>query len=640
MPQLESQDRDTRMQFARKVWHLLVAIKDGLVLLLMLLFFAALYSALTARPSQAALKDGALLLKLNGSVVEEPADQDPLSLLTGSGAPLKQFRARNVVRALELAASDDHIKVVVLDLSQFTGGGLVHMQEIGAAMDKVRAAKKPVLTYAVAYIDDGVLLAAHASEVWAHPMGGAFVMGPGGTMPYYGKLLQNYAVKVHVFKVGTFKDFVEPYERNDASAPSKEARTALYTAMWDDWKADVMKARPKAQIEQITKDPVGWFTAAKGNAAQAALNAGLIDKVGDNVAFGERVKTIAGAGDDKDKPGSYAFSRPDALLAAHPLSSDGKTIAVVTVAGEIVDGKAGPGTAGGDRIAKLIDKANADEAPALVLRVDSPGGSVLASEQIRGALERFKAKGRPVVVSMANLAASGGYWVSTPATRIFAEPGTVTGSIGIFAVIPSFEATLARYGVNSDGVRTTPLSGQPDLIGGLSPEVEKLLQANIEQGYSRFVGLVAKSRGKTPAEVDAMAQGRVWDGGTARQKGLVDEFGGLPEALKYAASVAKLDSWHPKFYGAEAKGYAGMIEKLLGGDDEDADSGGQGNDLVGLMAQRQQESLTRAAAGLLRLGSVQGAQAYCLDCSVSAPIATSAAQANWLVKLATMLGIN
>ena len=628
------------MQFARKVWHLLLAIKDGLVLLLMLLFFAALYSALTARPSQTALKDGALLLKLNGAVVEEPADQDPLSLLTGGGAPLKQFRARNVVRAIELAATDDHIKVVVLDLSQFTGGGLVHMQEIGAAMDKVRAVKKPVLTYAVAYIDDGVLLAAHASEVWAHPMGGAFVMGPGGTTPYYGKLLQNYAVKVHVFKVGTFKDFVEPYERNDASAASKEARTALYAAMWEDWKADVMKARPKAQIERITKDPVGWFTAAKGDAAQAALDAGLIDKVGDNVAFGERVKAIAGAGDDKNKPGSYAFSRSDALLAAHPLSSDGKAIAVVTVAGEIADGKSGPGTAGGDRIAKLIDKANADEAPALVLRVDSPGGSVLASEQIRGALERFKAKGRPVVVSMANLAASGGYWVSTPANRIFAEPGTVTGSIGIFAVMPSFEATLARYGVNSDGVRTTPLSGQPDLIGGLSPEVEALLQANIEHGYNRFIGLVAKSRGKTPAEVDAMAQGRVWDGGTARQKGLVDEFGGLPEALKYAASAAKLDSWHPQYYGAEAKGYAGMIEKLLGGDDEAADSGGPGNDLVALMAQRQQESLTRAAAGLLRLGSVQGAQAYCLDCAIAAPIATSAAQANWLVKLATMLGIN
>ncbi len=627
------------MQFARKVWHLLVAIKDGMVLLLMLLFFGALYSALTVRPSQAALKDGALLLKLDGAVVEEPANQDPLDLLMAGGAPLKQYRARDLVRALELAAKDDHIKAVVLDLSQFTGGGMVHMQEIGAAMDAVRAANKPVLTYAVAYIDDGMMLAAHASEVWAHPMGGAFVMGPGGTTPYFGKLLQDYAIKIHVFKVGTFKDFVEPYERNDASAASKEARTALYAALWEEWKADVMKARPKAQIERITKDPVGWFTAAKGDGAQAALDAGLIDKVGDNVAFGERVKAIAGAGISKDKPGSYAFSRPAVLLAAHPRSSEGKAIAVVTVAGEIVDGKAGPGTAGGDRIAKLIDQANADDAPALVLRVDSPGGSVLASEQIRGALERFKApkdgKARPVVVSMANLAASGGYWVSTPASRIFAEPGTVTGSIGIFAVMPSFEATLARYGVNSDGVRTTPLSGQPDLIGGLSPEVKALLQANIEHGYARFIGLVGKARGKTPQQVDAMAQGRVWDGGTARQKGLVDEFGGLPEALKFAAFSAKLESWHPKFYGSEANGFGAMIEQLLGDGDEE----GQGNDLVALMAQRQQRSLTAAAAGLVRLGSVQGAQAYCLDCEVAAPAAPASLRGTWLLQLASVLGL-
>ena len=632
------------MQFARKVWHLLVAIKDGLVLLLLLLFFAGLYNVLTARPSSASLKDGALLLKLDGAVVEEPSDQDPLKLIAGVEAPLKQYRVRDVVRSLELAASDDHIKVVVLDLSQFTGGGLVHMEEIGAAMDKVRAAKKPVLIYATAYIDDGVMLAAHASEVWAHPMGGAFVMGPGGTMPYYGKLLQNYAVKVHVFKVGTFKDYVEPYERNDASAPSREARTALYAAMWEDWKANVAKARPKAQIERITKDPAGWFVQAKGDGAQAALNAGLIDKIGDNVAFGERVRALAGPGDNKDKPGSYAFSKPDALLAAHPLDEGGKAVAVVTVAGEIVDGKAGPGSAGGDRIAALIDKANADDAPALVLRVDSPGGSVLASEQIRGALNRFKApkdgKARPVVVSMANLAASGGYWVSTPAQRIFAEPGTVTGSIGIFALMPSFEDTLARYGVTSDGVRTTPLSGQPDLIGGLTPEAEKMLQVNIENGYARFIGLVGQSRGKAPEEVDAMAQGRVWDGGTARQKGLVDEFGGLPEALAYAAKAAKLETWHPKYYGTEPKGLGGLLEKLMGGDDDDdAASGSQGRDLAGLMALRQQDGLARAVAGLARLGSVQGMQAYCLDCTIAAPVPLVARKDNWLLNLAGVLGM-
>ena len=628
------------MQFARKVWHLLVAIKDGLVLLLMLLFFAGLYGALTARPSQAALKDGALLVKLDGSVVEEPSEQDALKLISGVEGPLHQHRARDVVRALELAASDDHVKVVVLDLSLFTGGGLVHMEEIGAAMDKVRAAKKPVLTYATAYIDDGVMLAAHATEAWVHPMGGAFVMGPGGTMPYYGKLLKDYGVKVHVFKVGTFKDFVEPYERNDASAPSREARTALYAALWEDWKADVAKARPKAQIDAITKDPVAWFTAAKGDSARAAINAGLIDKIGDNVAFGERVKQLAGPGDDKDLPGTYAFSKPEALLAAHPLERDGKAVAVVTVAGEIVDGKVGPGTAGGDRIAKLIDEANGDDAQALVLRVDSPGGSVLASEQIRGALERFKApkdgKSRPVVVSMANVAASGGYWVSTSAQRIFAEPGTVTGSIGIFTALPSFEDTLARYGVNSDGVRTTPLSGQPDILAGFSPESEKLLQATIENGYARFIGLVAKSRGKTSEQVDAVAQGRVWDGGTARQKGLVDEFGGLPDALNYAAGAAKLETWHAKYYGTEPHGYGTMLAGLFGGDD-DADSAGEGRDLAGLMALRQQDALARVGYGLVRLGSVQGMQAMCLDCTLAVPAPKADQATGWLAMLATVL---
>ena len=628
------------MQFARKVWHLLVAIKDGLVLLFMLLFFGVLYSVLIGRPSQAALKDGALLVKLDGSVVEEPAEQDALKLIAGVEAPLRQHRVRDVVRALELAASDDHVKVVVLDLAKFTGGGLVHMEEIGAAMDKVRAAKKPVLTYATAYIDDGVMLAAHASEAWVHPMGGAFVMGPGGTMPYYGKLLRDYGVKVHVFKVGTFKDFVEPYERNDASAPSREARAALYSALWEDWKADVAKARSKAQIEAITKDPVAWFTAARGDAAQAAVNAGLVDHVGDNVAFGERVKALAGPGEDKNLPGTYAFSKPEALLAAHPEDNDGKAVAVVTIAGDIVDGKAGPGTAGGDRIAKLIDKANGDDAQALVLRVDSPGGSVLASEQIRGAIERFKApkdgKARPVVVSMANVAASGGYWVSTPAQRIFAQPGTVTGSIGIFTALPSFEDTLARYGVTSDGVRTTPLSGQPDILAGFSPEAEKLLQANIENGYARFIGLVAKSRGKSPEEVDAMAQGRVWDGGTARQKGLVDEFGGLSEALNYAAKAAKLETWHAKYYGSEPDGYGSLLAQMMGGDDV-ADDGGEGRDLAALLALRQQDSLARVATGLARLGKVQGMQALCLDCALAAPVRDVPAPAGWLASAFNMI---
>ncbi|MFN3515995.1 MAG: signal peptide peptidase SppA [Novosphingobium sp.] len=624
------------MIFARKVWHFLVGIKDGLVLLFMLLFFMALYAALTMRPSAGTMRDGALLLRLNGTVVEEPAARDPFDALMSGGNQPTEFRTRDLVRALSLAAEDDRIKAVVLDLSQFSGGGLVSMQELGAAMDKVRAVRKPVLAYSTFYTDDGLMLAAHASEVWLHPLGGAFAMGPGGDRLYYGQLLQRYKVNVHVYKVGTYKDFVEPYLYDQASEPSKEARRAVFAAIWEEWQGDVAKARPKANLKLVTTDPAGWMTSAKGDAAQAALSAGLVDKLGDEVAFGERVKQVAGEDELDDAPGAFAHNKAETLLAAHPIKEKGEAIAVVTVAGSIVDGKAGPGTAGGERIARLIDKANADDAKALVLRVDSPGGSVFASEQIRLALERFKAKGnRPVVVSMVNVAASGGYWVSTPASRIFAQPGTITGSIGIFAMIPSFEKTLADYGVKSDGVRTTALSGQPDILAGFTEETETMIQANIENGYDRFLKEVAKARGKTPEQVDAIAQGRVWDGGTARQNGLVDQFGGLDDALAWAAGAAKLKEWHPQFYGKDADPYASLLESLTGQDEQAAAP----TDLVGLVALRQEARLAGALAELAWLGQARGAQAYCLDCPVSLRAPAARSPGGWLARAGAVLGL-
>ena len=628
------------MAFARKVWHLLVAIKDGLVLLFMLLFFLALYAMLTARPSAGLVRDGALLIKLDGAVVEEPATVDPLAVLLSQAEPAREHRARDVVRALRAAADDTRIKAVVLDLSRFTGGGLVTMQEIGAAMDRVRAAKKPVLTYAVGYIDDGILLSAHASEVWVDPLGGAFVMGPGGQTLYFGPLLERLKVNTHVFKVGTYKDYVEPYIRDKASEQSLEARRALYAALWESWKADVARARPKADIARVTADPVGWLKATGGDAAQASLQAGLVDRLGDKVAFGERVKELVGADSGSDRPGTFAHTGMKALLAAHPEARGGKSVAVVTVAGSIVDGKAGPGTAGGDRIARLIDEAKADDAAALVLRVDSPGGSVLASEAIRTALERFKANKRPVVVSMANMAASGGYWVSTPAQRIFAEPGTVTGSIGIFAMVPTFEKALANYGVRGDGVRTTPLSGQPDVLTGLTPEVEAMIQANIENGYARFVGLVAKSRGKTPAQVEAAAEGRVWDGGTARQLGLVDQFGGLDDAVAYAAQQARLgEDWHAQFYGSQVDPYASLVEKLTTGDEGAEPDSGEARDFAGLVALRQDRQLRDALTSAGWLAGTRGAQAYCLECPVPGGAPINPRDLGTLARIAAFFGL-
>ncbi len=612
------------MVFARKVWHVLVAVKDGLALLFLLLFFLALFAALSSRPSPGAVREGALLLKLDGAVVEEPKLIDPISRLMARQAPTGEYRARDIVTALRAAARDDRIKAVVLDLARFTGGGQVHMQEIGQALDVVRAANKPVLTFATLYADDALLLAAHASEVWVDPMGGAFITGPGGKHLFYGRLLERLKVDAHVFRVGTYKSAVEPYLRNDMSSASRDAGGALYGALWDVWKADVSKARPKANIALATTDPAAWLNASGGDAPQAALTAGLVDRIGDEVSFGSRVAELVGADRRNKLPGAFAHTGLKTWLAANPAKQPGKPIGVITIAGEIVDGDAGPGIAGGERIAKLLDEAQEKGLAALVVRVDSPGGSVYASEQIRAAINRYKAKSIPIVVSMANMAASGGYWVSTPASRIFAEPATITGSIGVFAVVPSFERALGEWGVTTDGVKTTPLSGQPDVVGGLSPTIEAMLQGNVEHSYAKFLSLVGESRGKSPAEVDAMAQGRVWDGGTARQKGLADQFGGLDEALADAARSAglKAGEWHPLYLGANVDPYASLLARLMG--DDDSASANLVRDIAGLVAAQQNDVIAQALAGAERLVGRQGAQAYCLECP-AAPMPARAA---------------
>lgn len=631
------------MEFARKVWRLLVAIKDGLALLFLLLFFALLYAALTARPGGGAARvhDGALLLRLDGAIVEEPKARDPLEQLLSSEVPSNEYRARDLVRALHLAARDERIKAVVLDLSRFTGGGLVNLQNIGTALDEVRAAKKPVLAYAVGYADDGLLLAAHASEVWVDPMGGALVFGPGGNRLYYAGLFEKLKVTAHVFRVGTFKSAVEPYLLSGQSPAARENAEALYGALWEAWKADVAKARPKANLALVSADPAGWLAASGGDAAKATLAAGLADRIGNRAEFGQRVRAIAGADPADASPGAFAHTSLRAWLSAHPQRHKGDAIGVVTIAGEIVDGEAGPGTAGGDRIAGLLDDALEQDLKALVVRVDSPGGSIIASERIREAILRHKARKIPVVVSMANLAASGGYWVSTPADRILAEPATVTGSIGVFAMFPTFERALGEYGVTSDGVSTTPLSGQPDFTGGLTPQASAMIQSGVEYNYRRFVGLVAASRGKSAEQVDAIAQGRVWDGGAARQLGLVDRFGGLNDALEEAAKLAGIakGEWHPLYLGDEADSYASLFSRMAG--DDDSAPSASAVDWLGLLAQRRSGTIDRAMADAGRLIGLQGVQAQCLECppAASAPV-RQGDRLGLLARAAHLLGID
>jgi len=606
------------MVFAAKLWRLLVGIKDALALVFLILFFWALFMVLASRPSPGAVREGALLLSLDGTVVEEVSPIDPLNALLSAAVPTREYAVRDVVRAIDEAAKDERIKALALDLSTFLGGGHVHMQEIGEALDRFRTAKKPVLAYAVAYSDDSLLLAAHASEVWVDPMGGAAITGPGGENIYYAGLIDRLGINAHVYRVGTYKSAVEPYLLNEMSPEARENYTQLYGSLWQEWQANVRSARPQANIRRVTGEIPAWLEASDGDLAKAAIAAGLADRTGTRVEWGERVAAVSGADDWDDLPGAFAHTELEAWLAEIKPDEPGEAIGVITIAGEISDGEAGPGEAGAMRIERLLDEALDDDLKALVVRVNSPGGTVTGSEAIRRAILRHKAAGIPIVVSMGNVAASGGYWVATPAERIFAEPETITGSIGIFGVIPTFEGTLAEWGVTTDGVRTTPLSGQPDLLAGFTPETEAVLQASVESGYERFLMLVSQSRKITRARADEIGQGRVWDGGTARQLGLVDQFGDLDAALAYAADKAGLEDgdWHPEFLGAGEDPYAPLLRRLLG---SDARASG---DMFALFARRERDVTARVLADLDGLLKVKGLQARCLECPAPLPRTT------------------
>ncbi len=482
------------MKFARAIWKLLVGIKDGLVLLLLILFFTGLYGALSARP--APIKDGVLDLNLNGSVVEQPSRRE-WSDVAGSSR-VQQYRLRDLVIALDKAKDDSRIKAVALDLDGFTGGGATAVGDLAEAVRRVRAAGKPVIAYGVGFTDDGYALASAASEIWLNPLGGVLISGPGGSNLYYKGLLDKLGVTANVYRVGTYKSAVEPYIRNDMSPEARQNYTALDQARLESWKQEVKQARPKANIDLFLGNMNGAVAAAGGDMAKAALQAGLIDRIGDRRQFEARLAALGGG----EGTAGSAFKRVE--LASYVSGMVDRRpsgpIGIVTIAGMIVDGKAGPGTAGGDTIAKQIeDGIRTKGVKALIVRVDSPGGSVLASERIRQALLEAKARKIPIVVSMGSVAASGGYWVSTPGDFIYAEPSTITGSIGVFGVLPSFQGTLQKLGVGADGVKTTPLSGEPDLLKGPSPEAGQLIQTGVESTYGRFLGIVAASRHKNSA---------------------------------------------------------------------------------------------------------------------------------------------
>jgi len=484
----------------------------------------------------------ALVLDPKGAIVEQytaaPA-QRAFGGVFGNGP--REVQLRDIVDVIDAAAADSRIERLVLEPDDIDSAGFAMLREMGAALDRFRASGKDVVAVASGMTQSQYYLAAHADQILLHPQGAVLLEGIGRYRSYYKDLLDRLGVVVHLFRVGEYKSAAEPYVRNDSSPEAKEADLYWMTGVWGDYLKDVAAARKldAAQLAAAIQDYPQAIKAANGDLATLALQQKLVDQL----ATRDEARALLiqkGVRDDK------TFRQVDFQdylrnVQGQRLSSLRAPIAVVVAEGEIVSGDQSPGMIGGDSLSHLIRKARDDDSiKAVVLRVNSPGGEVFPSELIRREVELTRASGKPVIVSMGDVAASGGYWISMNANRIFAEPTTITGSIGIFGLFPTIPDTLAKIGVHTDGVGTTPFAGAFDVRRQLDPNLGAVLQSVIEKGYRDFIGNVAKARGKQPEEIDAIARGRVWSGAQAKERGLVDELGGLSEAVAAAAQAANL----------------------------------------------------------------------------------------------------
>ncbi len=538
------------------LWRGLDVLRKFLHLIFLLVVFGFVFGALRVSMPTVPAK-AALLIQPEGQLVEQMSG-DPLGRAIeearGQGRP--ETLLWDVVDSVRYAAKDKRIPVLVIDLEKFDGAGQPTLEEFAKAIREFRASGKKVIAFGTELTQDRYYIAAQADEIYLDPLGFVLLDGYGRYRMFFKEALDKIGVDINVFRVGAFKSAVEAYTRTDMSPEDKEESLAYLNALWTNYQANMTRARklPPEAIATYVNTLSKTVPAAGGNAAQVALQAGLITGIKSRQDVERRIIDLVGQ-DDSD--GSFQnVHEQDYVRIAHAdkkLHGDGKKhVGVIVAAGEILDGDQPPGTVGGDTTARLIRQARLDkDVAAVVLRVDSPGGSVLASEHIYRELQALRAAGKPVVVSMGDLAASGGYYISAPADEIWASPATLTGSIGIFAIIPTVDKTLGKIGVNVDGVGTNPLASQMRIDRPLGAEARALLQSEIERGYDVFLERVSTGRKKTREQIDSIAQGRVWAGVDAKRLGLVDGLGSFDDATKAAAHRAKLTDYEVEFMEPE-----------------------------------------------------------------------------------------
>jgi protease-4 len=547
-------------------WRALDAGRRTILNLLFLAFLLIVLYVIFGGGAKPLAPKTTLVLDLKGQLVEQSSmnARDTLVTSVRGGEVHKMIQLRDVLSVLDSAAKDPDVGAAVLLTDDLEGGGQAMLREVAAGLERFKASGKPVVAWGSSYDQRQYLLASHASEVYMHPMGMVLLEGFGRYRNYYRDALDKLGVTVNLLRVGTYKSFGEPYIANGPSEAATEAESYLNNALWTSYTTDVEKARklPQGQIMKTINDLPAQVAEVNGDLAKLSLSAKLVDglKTRDEI---RQMMTQRGARDIQGK--SFRQISFDDYLARVHTKLTGDAVGVIVAQGEISDGSAGPGSIGGDSTSKLIRMAREDDSvKAVVLRIDSPGGSAFASELIRRELELTRAAGKPVVVSMGNVAASGGYWISMASDEVIADPNTITGSIGVFAILPTADKVIDKLGIHTAGQPTTWLGDAGNPLRPLDPRFGQVIQGSINHIYSEFTTRAATARKTTPEKIDAVAQGRVWTGAQAKDRGLVDTLGSYGDALKSAAKRAKLADYRVVYIERETSKFDRVID-MIGG---------------------------------------------------------------------------
>lgn len=535
--------------FFKGIWKLITFIRLALVNLIFLASIGIIYFIYTnaEAPIPTVSKESALIVNISGPIVEQSTYVNPMDSLTGSmfGQSLpKENVLFDIVETIRHAKDDAQISGIVLALRDMPETNLTKLRYIAKALNEFKASGKPIYAVGDIYNQSQYYLASYADKIYLAPDGAVMLKGYSAYSLYYKSLLEKLDVNTHVFRVGTYKSAIEPFVRDNMSKEAKESASRWLGQLWGAYIDDVAANR-QLNAESLNPDMEEFLALLEnnnGDLASLSLNVGLVDQLATRQQVRKELIEVFGSNGEDSYNYVDFYEYQSTMTPKFNLASD--DIAIVVASGAIMDGSQPRGTVGGDTVAALLRQArNDDKVKAVVLRVDSPGGSAFASEVIRNEVEALKEAGKPVVVSMSSLAASGGYWISMSADRIVAQPTTLTGSIGIFSVLTTFEKGLNKLGIYTDGIGTSPFS-DVGVTTGLSDGASKAFQMGIEHGYNRFIGLVSQSREIPLEQVDKVAQGRVWTGQDALEFGLIDKIGDFDDAVSLAADLAKVDQYN------------------------------------------------------------------------------------------------